>query len=254
MSQLKRGLEFYIGCILAAGTVIAVIFAIFNPEWRDLLTKIGAPIAVGGAVGAALIAYDGAISKVRFDASAKLEQETRKKRAIFVKLDIACFELYANACDVMAATFPYSVDNTPPARSVGFALSVNEEEVARRLPGIEKRLRLSIPEAFELAWQNLETFDAQQVGMIYRIREVAKQLDDKITSGLKVKEPFSHLNSIAFREDVNRKAMVGRNQAFGLCKSLSSDLDKLIRGASHAKKIEEAERARIAAESKISAP
>ncbi|RUX29931.1 hypothetical protein EOA13_11120 [Mesorhizobium sp. M7A.F.Ca.US.011.01.1.1] len=84
---MRRGWEFWLGASFVVAAMALVAPAYFLPDWRAIVSSIGAATAAFAVVGASLIAYDGALAKVRFDRSIQMIDRDLRRRQILTKLD-----------------------------------------------------------------------------------------------------------------------------------------------------------------------
>lgn len=104
-SPRDRGWEFWLGAVFVAAAVAIISLAFFNDWFLDRVSKMGAAIAALAVVGASLIAYDGAVSKVRYDRQQAIRDAGRRRTKTLLILAGVLYEikflvLWANAAAI----------------------------------------------------------------------------------------------------------------------------------------------------------
>jgi hypothetical protein len=95
----KKGWEFWLGGFFVAAAVLIIAPAFWFDAWRERIEGLGPAIAAFAVVGASLIAYDGAIAKVRFDRSQAAAAEKLRRQRALLRLGVDAIELYKSAAE-----------------------------------------------------------------------------------------------------------------------------------------------------------
>lgn len=144
---MRRGWEFWLGAFFVGAAVCIIVPAFVIAEWRDVVSQIGAATAAFAVVGAALIAYDGATSKVRYDADHAARASADEASSLNLRLNLAVAEL-GDEIDEVVARFELRSPDTDAAIA-SFRLSEPTEVVEAW------RSAASLPEPIRLALRDL---------------------------------------------------------------------------------------------------
>lgn len=110
MQTPRRGLEFKIGAVLVAVSIAIIFAAYFLEGLRHIVSSMGAATASLAVVGAALIAYDGAMAKVRYDSDKDEKLHKAKKKNLITKLLFGLDVLRQDIGGIKHAKKSYNLD------------------------------------------------------------------------------------------------------------------------------------------------
>jgi len=89
----EKGWEFWLGVAFVVAAAAMLIPAFGNEAWREIVSQLDPSIAGFAVVGASLIAYSGAVAKVRLDRAIEQEQSAQRQKNLYLRTHMAAAEL-----------------------------------------------------------------------------------------------------------------------------------------------------------------
>ncbi|GAA2887696.1 hypothetical protein GGQ99_004729 [Aminobacter niigataensis] len=150
--KISRGWEFWLGAALVTAAISVIAAAFFVAELREIVSKLGAATAAIAVVGAALIAYSGAMAKVRYDYKGDLGKKSAARNNLTAKFKFLTSRIILESREIktslVAAKGTYA-----PARAVTPA-----------------DFQLSEPSEMKELWDQLEQLPKDAVSSIGIVR------------------------------------------------------------------------------------
>ncbi|MER8616040.1 hypothetical protein NKG99_04165 [Mesorhizobium sp. M1409] len=149
---MRRGWEFWLGASFIAVAIGVIVPAFFFHHWREIVSSMGAAAAAFAVVGAALVSYDGAISKVRYDRQEGLLAAEAHRTALLIRLELDTSEFIADMLELR--------------ESIGGSTRHNLLEYA---------VRIEEPAAIVEAWQDLDKVPRKIIADLRDVRVAVRR-------------------------------------------------------------------------------
>lgn len=101
--KISRGWEFWLGATLVTAAISVIAAAFFVTELQVIVSKLGAATAAIAVVGAALIAYSGAMAKVRYDHKVDLGKKAAARNNLQAKFRFLTSRIILEGREVKAS-------------------------------------------------------------------------------------------------------------------------------------------------------
>jgi hypothetical protein len=148
----EKGWEFWLGAAFITAAVAVLVPAFLFEPWHKIVSDLGASVAAFAVVGASLIAYSGAVAKVRFDRQVEQAKNATRRRNLFLKTHMAAAQLYEEAS------------------AADRKLRMDQQSIVTKPSVVTAQFRIREPEGLQEAWSALDQIPVECVSALRGIR------------------------------------------------------------------------------------